>query len=632
MQGFIPHPQYPGYWWNPATNESRPMEAAPAPQQQYAPQAAPQYAPSPSAPMSAPQQQQYVPQVVPQYAPAPQQQYTQPAPVPYAPHGYAPPAAAAPGPPVQSIAGRTVYVPQAPLPEFAAPSAPLPDPEMYGGREEQLWINFPDLPSPTGSAVKLDIRLLPANPAHGTNDSQFVRVTHRVSVQHWPDQFKNQGKFVKWDCYDTVGGPGSCDMCKLVREIAQSGNAEAIDFSQSTLRPKRELFMQGISLAEPASHWQQLKDEQGTPTLDAAGQPVWKLVPGIVQISNTTSKDIKALHRNTMIDPTDVRRGYSLTIERYRKGQGDFDVEYHLFQGPPMPLLGTEWEPILHNLINLKLRLQNFRDRAKIQAACDSVRVRFALGGAGSDGWMVHDKNPAYEYNAQGQLRLRAAAPNVAPAPHLPPLPPGPPQQAYAPAPGPQYAPQPPAPMALPPPQAPQSYVAPGPAPAAYAPPPMTAPPQYASIPGPGPQHAPPPMLPGQQSYASPGALPPPPPVGVAGSPPQGMPALPPPQAPGLAAGRPLSGALQPPQGPPNGFGAPPGPPGPPAGFGGPSGPPGLSPGLPPGMAPPPGLAPVGTVPVPMPAGPPGQSYMQFEGQVGASPGLYPPGSDPVPF
>ena len=404
---------------------------------------------------------------------------------------------------------------------------------VFQSRGEHIYIDLPEVKT-VGDTSDVYVRLLPA--PKGDYPQPFVAsARHRLYAEFDPKAREGKGdrKFFYPDCFNVVGAPGECPIDRVLFDLKDTNNDEAMKFADNANARARYMF-QGIDLRDPAKHFRQVT-EQGVPVLDAAGQPVWEIVPGIITAGRELFKAIveqnsffvkKSQGGASVFHPI---YGTNLFLSKKKTGPADMNVDYGCVLDPTGPSqMDGRMIQVTANLYDLR-KLIRYRSREEMDAIAANIRSRFvgALKGqvsvsvpAGMPGappmsqWQTHPNNPAYEWDpVTGQTRVKQqAAPPVpppVPAPVAPPVP-----MAAPPPPVPAAAP-----FAAPPPPAP--YQPPAPAAAPYgAPPPVAAPPP--------PIAAPPPL-------AAPQAPPPPPVAGtvVAMPPPIAGMQLPPPVAPG---------------------------------------------------------------------------------------------------
>lgn len=470
------------------------------------------------------------------------------------------------------------------------------------GDEDHFFIDWPKPPpgAPTkGAEVELVTRLLPR--AQSAPTPWAIVRRHRLFADLFTKPPPNR-QIINVDCLDSPHGPGSCPICDVEGDSKKSSN-EAAQSMAEHFAGKVRVYWPALDLNDINGHWVQQKDATGTPVLDpATNQPAWKMIPGIVAMSQSLHLSILTFIREKG-DPTDPYHGYPMKLRRKKTGDRDMDVEYYAMdmlqlKGPIDPSA----QYVLANLIDFyQKNVIRFRKREELLEVADRIRAKTGLVRGSVS---VPSTTPA------GGYAPPAAAPQGASL--------QPPWQLHPQAPG--YAWNPQTNAVLPVAQVPQAAPPPPPPPAAAPPPPYAAPPAaYAP-----PQGAPP-APPGYPTYAPQTAVPPgyalPPPVAP------GMPPAPPGAAPGL-----------PP--PPPTYAAPPGPPpGPPVGYA----PPGYPPQAPqPGPGMPPGVAPQLTAPPPPSAQPGVLSPAALEAALAgvappAPPGGYPPPpprnpSDIIPF
>jgi len=512
--GWLPNPNAPGWFYNPAN---------PAQQMQGPPPAPTGYAPQPGA---------------------------------LAPGTYQPPAVD-----LASLAG--LY--NVPTQEAAERERERAESAAYGGgTDDYIFIDFEEKLNKVGEETSLLLRLLPApaiiDPATGrTKDAWCPVLRHRVYANLLPNP--PQGKEVVWiDCFENEGGPKDCPIDGLLAEASASSNEEAQKFC-STMKPRQRIYYQALNLNDIASHWVQEKDTAGNPVIDPlTGQPKWKMIPGIVAVGPTAHTDVLGLFRHKGNPFNPLAEGFPIKLVKTKTGTNQMDVEYKVYDMERSAISGQDAH-VFKSLIDFhKSGVVFFRKREELEAIADKVRSRFGLrrgapapttptypaptGHGGpppapytaarpepalpppppasvglQPGWEPHPNYPTHAWNR--------ATNAVVPIEQVRAAPPPPPPQA---------APPPPPPQAAPPPPPQQAAL-----PAGYGLPPAVAPglPQGAPPPPPGYGAPPPPPA----APPAPQGAPPPPPGHGAPPPPPGMP---PGLAPNLAA--PAGGAVMTPE------------------------------------------------------------------------------------
>jgi hypothetical protein len=445
--------------------------------------------------------------------------------------GYAPmPGAVAGGaahvPPSGSLAAMSAY--------YTVPDQSVVDREYErvqsasqgGGSDDYIFIDFGDVKRDGDSSV-LHVRLLP--PKVGVPEPWVVTRRHRVFADLLPSP--PAGKQVVYiDCFDAPKGPGHCPLCALASEVASSGNEEAQKFVEN-FKVRQRMYWQCLNLDDITSHWTQDRDASGMPRIDpATGQPVWKMIPGIVAMPATLHEDV--LVRTRLRAPglpyAPTEGGYPFTLLKRKTGSSMFDIEYTADAGERCALSPDQvW--VLQNLIDLyEKKLVWFRKREDLDGIAEKVRTKFGLRrpmlgapaaapaapawqppalaapappGALQPGWQPHPQAPTTTaWNTVTGAMAPIDAVRLAPPP---------PPPVYAPPPLPPQAPPPPPPIQatmgypLPPPSAPG--LPPGP------------PPPYAPQAPPGP---PPVAMPGMPPGVAPNLAPPGPPAPAVPAPP----------------------------------------------------------------------------------------------------------------
>lgn len=425
-EGYQPHPNAPGYMWNPATSDVRPIPTAAPP-------------PSPPAPAVAP-------------TPAP----------------------------AASPAGYGSLDLGAAEAEHAALQA-----RAQGQFEKTLIIDFPDLPKPVNSESQLIARLLPPWQS-GERYAWAKTVRFRLDASLLPKPPEGRST-VYVDSWDATGGPGDCPIAKAIEKLANSGNEEAQKVAKR-FKARARVYWQGLDLNDPQKHFQQKKDANGTPLLDANGQPVWIVVPGVIPMGNKLHRRILSFIKEKG-DCTHPDHGYPMKLKRIRTGRGDMDIDYDAMDMEKGPI-DPSMRGVLANLRDLQKQMLWFRDAEEQHAIAQNILSKYMPATAGyvsnpagalapppsppsnglPPGWQPHPTAGYAWHPATNKVELIS---NLAPP--APPPPPAP--AAPAPAAG-GYLPPPAAPGLPPgPPAAPAPYGAP------VAPPPPVSPPVTPGMP-----------------------------------------------------------------------------------------------------------------------------------------------------
>lgn len=469
-------------------------------------------------------------------------------------HGYGQPypaQAAAPFPPQAQQGYYPQPTPQQPaqalpqqrqMPNFVEPqSTALPQTGYARQGGDRLFVDFPKLEQ-AGQSATLLLRFLPVT---DDRDRFFTVMEHGLPLEieailH-PQQQRRQSNKRRYNvlCADFGDGPKGCAVCAFRRTLQEPYLSQLKNLLWGGKRIRHLV----INLSDPRMHWVQAKDANGQPVLNPDnGQPHWIMVPGEFSIGSegyTSLTQVQAM----VPAPIESRdRGRVIQIMKTKTGAGQNEVSYRADPGQEMPLMGTHYEPILHNLYSIRERIAKYPTPDAAAKITEFLKHKLGMGGASygmpSPG-MPMGFNPGMGYTSApggpAPMGFPGGAPNPGVAPGMPPMgsPMGAPQGM------PYGAPQggPPAspgymPMGVPGGMPPMG-------------PPVGAPVQFQQPPAPGP------LSPQQLPQAPQGAFP-------------GQ--LPPMQAPGMhaigfAPGQPPQGApqQQAPQGPPQGqFQAPP--------------------------------------------------------------------------
>ncbi len=343
-----------------------------------------------------------------------------------------------------------------------------------------VWIKFPPLASEVGSESYLLLRLLPPALREETKASVMTG-EHRLPADVVPNA-REGAEYVYVGCFDVKGGPGKCPVDKARLKIQETG-PQGASFAKATAT-RLSFSWQAIDLEAPDRHWMQSVGEDGVPIVGQDGKPVWTVRPGIVRLAKTAMAGVVMLLKNSG-NMTDPDGGYPVKIIQKKVGPLKQNVNYHtigLDRGPIDPSL----RPVLENLVDLRQQVRRFLSREDMDAIAERMLERFQVGAPApvperrvappSGGqWVVHPKDPSYEYDtATKVIRKRQAEFPASPPPsEVPPLPGvgGPPPPSSA-----GVAPPPPKSLAAPPP----------PSQASAPPPPIGGPGAAPPLPGPG--------------------------------------------------------------------------------------------------------------------------------------------------
>jgi hypothetical protein len=347
-----------------------------------------------------------------------------------------------------------------------------------------------------GETVRLPVRILP-----NVIDPKWwaEMAKHKLPGSYvTPKQGRDVPKVWSYGC---VGA--GCPLCELALSKGRISEAAAKD-----CKARVSYLALAIDMQDPRKHWQQVKDAGGNPIVGADGNPQWKVVPGLLEMSTTLYKSVLSIanycSQQGGNDITHPELGRTIVLTKARTGPRDMDVEYGAIPEAPGPI-DPSLMPILMTREDPRELVKRGQSKLEVlQEVAQGVQMRFP---------------------PQQQLQYGMQAPAYAPQPMglLPPMPPmmgmaapPPPMGGFAPPGAPQMAPPVP-PM---PPMGPPMGMPPAP---------MGAPPGFP----PGPPHmaAPVPPMPPMPAY-----LPPPsPPMPAGFGPPQGVPPPPPGQpAPGM--------------------------------------------------------------------------------------------------
>lgn len=383
--GYLIHPQNPAYMYNPQTGEVLEAQAAVAPPVPPAPAPAPVAVPMPAPmPMAAPAPMVPAAQAVPSYGAVD---------------------VGAMGQDSQSV---------------------------FSSTGKRIYLNFPATPSTIGDSVSLPVRLLPPW-ITGRSFAHVKYAEHRLEATLVPDAGKRQ--FVYATCYDSEGGPGRCPICEA-QKLDTTGDL-------AKYRPKGKYMWQALALDNLNQHFRQRFDEATQqPMLQASGDPVWDVVPGIMRMSPTLHRAVTKFFEKKG-DATHPVTGYAMELIKTKTGAGSMEIEYSAMDTAPAQL-DAQLMPVLANLIDLQAQV-HFYSLPEMQLIAQNMLATVTVPALAP---------AAYQPPPQAPL-----TPMVAPPAAVPP------------APAPQMAPAMPA---VPPPAAPVAPAVPQAAPAGY--PPATAP------------------------------------------------------------------------------------------------------------------------------------------------------------
>lgn len=354
-------------------------------------------------------------------------------------------------------------------------------------KEDEIYLDFDDFPKPRskGQKVELFVRLLPPW-ARGVQ-KPYIRV-HMLWIPawYWPEQY--DGKALPVVSYETKpgpDGPGPDPIQQVLNEIKASGPTDEVSTQIRRMRSTR-IYWQGYDVQNLDRHWLQVKDENGTPVVDAQGQYQYAPKPGIVTMGNKLHNKVLENQNEYKTSITSVERGRPIKLVKSVTGPEPMNVDYDCFLYDPAPI-PEQARPLLYNLIDLEARYVRFKSRSLMEKCAQIIGQK--LGGRGPSVQVPVQVQPA-QAPAQHQAPAAQYAQPAAPVYQQPQGPPPAPTQPQAALPA-QYQAQPPGPPPAPPAPAQVQYDAPPPAPQGAAPP--IAPP--GAQPPPVPQGAAPPAL-----------------------------------------------------------------------------------------------------------------------------------------
>jgi len=384
------------------------------------------------------------------------------------------------------------------------------------GERGFFWLDFPDYPSATVNEVSITLRVLPPW-SMSERVCYLPTLRHRVPTRLVPgSDGKKDAAYI--ECWNDPAGPGNCPICQVLGTMTD--RPELQTFIRET-RARASTLWQAINVNDPSKHLQLGRDAHGREVVTA-------VYPGVLRAGIQLNAAMMALFKHAgkdrsgaLINFVSPESGCPIELVKSRDPHSNkpaqLNVEYAAhalsqLNGPIEP----HFQPVLDRLVDLRAKCVTFSDSPTMEGVAVNMthhaRTLTAqsqpAGGARGYAqppmpapyappapppmpapapavvWMPHPDSPTHEYNAAGQIRLRAAPPAAPPAPPpppaLPPAPPAaPPAMALPPAP-PAAPPAPPAPPvagALPP------ATAPGLPPGAVAPAPPAFPPPGA-LPG----------------------------------------------------------------------------------------------------------------------------------------------------
>lgn len=442
------------------------------------------------------------------------------------------------------------------MPNFVEPqSAALPQ-VNYGRGGDRIFIDFPQL-TKAGETAQLILRFLPVM---SDVDRFWTVMEHGLPIEVeallYAQQNRRQSNRQRMYllCNDFGDGPQGCGFCTFRRSLPDPAKEQLKN--AGLVWTRRRVRHLALNMSDPRSHWQQAKDANGQPVLNPNnGQPHWTMMPGEFAIG---AEGYTSLTQVQAMVPTAIEsrdRGRLISIMKTKTGAGQTEVSYRADPGQEFPLLGSQFEPVLHNLYSIRERAGRYKNAEEWGKIVEYLKHKLGVGqasyGMPSSG-LPTGYNPGMGYTG-GPAPM--GFPGGMPAPGMPPgampgAPPAPSQ--YAPmgvpggmqgAPGPAFNPMGPpmgAPMGGPPPQ--QSYQLPAPS--------AIPPQQLPQVPhGATPQYLPPLQAPGMHALPGFAAQQIPPHMQPQGAPPQQGYAAPP------NPGQPPMGA--PPAGPPQGYAQP---------------------------------------------------------------------------
>lgn len=439
LAGWQVHPENPAYGWNPATNGVKPIQEVTG-------------TPALAAPVAAP----------------------------------APAQAAAPAPM-----------------EFGAQDLDAASQDLARGQERAsftrdsnwIWLSFMQN---VIEAVLL-LRFMPPW-ARDERKAYIESARHRIYARLVPDAPEGRD-IMYFDCFDMVGGPGNCPLCRVIMNDVVNSTTQGADEFAKESKARPSMLWQAVNLLDPASHYQEITD----PT----GQTQMAIVPGLFRIGPMMHNALLECFRNGDFTHMDI--GYPIECIRKKTGSLRYDVDYKAnHQAQNAGRIDESLITVLYNLVDLRKEGIIFNKAERMELVAQNILSYYGSASGGQvagqiGGWVPHPSSPGWEYDPQtGNVRQIAVAPT-------------PPAQAALPAPAPAQAAAP----------APAAQVVGHPPPAQFVPstPVLAQPaaPALASVPTP-----PAPITAGQVPISPP--APPAPPA----APVQGV--IPPPAAPGIAA------------------------------------------------------------------------------------------------
>lgn len=353
---------------------------------------------------------------------------------------------------------------------------------MYGKRDSsaQVWLKLGDVKR-VGEMSEMKIYLIPGLPKEN-NPKQIskpyaLRCEHTIPSKYLDIEVKRD--FQSVNCLNHDQGPKGCPLCALHEEAVRLGRGDEAD----RLKPSKKWAFACVNLNNLAEHYVQDKDASGNPMVDMYGQPLNKMVPGVLTVPNGVATDFFVKMRNRQRSAQHPEAGYPIVFSKAKTGPDRMNVKWSVDCLDPTPL-PAEFRPVLLHRIDIEARFTEFNPK-RVRDLAESVSRTMGL------------PLPA-EGGPQAPANGGHHAPAHAPASH----------GYHAPQSAPAYPPPAPA------------YTAPAPVP--MAPVPMAPPP---------PPHMPPPPAGFVPPHLPPGYAPPPaaPPAAAMAKPPAGMPAAPPP-------------------------------------------------------------------------------------------------------
>lgn len=305
------------------------------------------------------------------------------------------------------------------------------DQRLFEGRGDLIWLDIPAVGKNVGDEASLIVRLLPAFSAT-RRIASVVTGRHSIPAELHPGAHENAE--VKFEtCFNISGGPGNCPFCDAVSDIkAAFGDNEDAKKFVDNVKVRSGHLWQGLDMNDLRKHYVALKDERGAPLLDASGQPMYKLVPGLVRVGNQLQGELKSL-LEVKGDFTNPFAGYNVRMQRKRDGKGRFDVKYKAFDVDAGPL-PQGLHSVLGNMHDLWEMTRQFASRDTAEGVADAMRARWGLAAKFEEkqaapaapalppGFQVHPGDPNYLWNPS----TGAVIPKPAEAaPAVPAMPPG---------------------------------------------------------------------------------------------------------------------------------------------------------------------------------------------------------------